>query len=418
MRRHLFLRAGTALALTTVTLSLPTAAMAEEEETVEAAAVSSAGVTIGGHPVWAHFNNPPAFSNRDHTITNELIRLINAAPATSTIRGTIHSLSIPAVANALVNAQNRNVNVSVVIDGKNKDLDTTNNNTAVKAIKTLTNHRFCTYGDGRACISTSADGDMHTKMFTFSTTADPNGVTRNNVSWFGSANLTYATGPDSFNNTITVYGDTALYNGFNANFTDMWNRRHYTDNDYYDAASGRGYYQAAAADAYASPEQAGETDTIVTRLNDATPDANCRLRIGMSFVTSGRPGLVSLVKRFKSAGCQIWMVVGTKSDTDPSINMTESVYQDLLGAGIKIRKKAKVHDKFFALYAKFGTTYQYRVYTGSQNWSADALTDNEEIFVKMAPEPTTSHPLYNAFYNHFNDAYNNGTACAASNPGC
>ncbi|BCY13162.1 phosphatidylserine/phosphatidylglycerophosphate/cardiolipin synthase family protein [Actinoplanes sp. L3-i22] len=408
MRGNFMLRAGLAVALSAIALTPPAAAVATTSDTVQA--------TIGGYPVWAHFNDPYASGAKgaDNTIHLELERLINNAPAGSTIRGTIHSLSVDGPANALKAAQDRGVNVSIVIDGKNE----ASTDSGVAKLKELTNHKFCTYGTGRACISTSADGDMHTKMFTFSATKDPNGVDRTNVSWFGSANLTYTTGPNSFNNTITVYGDTALMNGLNTNFTDMWNRKHYTGNDYYDAASGRGYYQATAADAYASPEAPGQTDTIVTRLNDATPDANCQMRIGMAFITAGRPGITSLVKRFAAAGCRIWIVAG--STEAGGINVTESVYDDLIGAGVKIHRMSDVHDKFFAVYAKYGSAYEYRVYTGSQNWSQDALSENEEIFVKMAPESGTTHPLYNGFYNHFNDAYNStfGTACTASNYPC
>ena len=77
-----------------------------------------------------------------------------------------------------------------------------------------------------------------------------------------------------------------------------------------------------------------------------------------------------------------------------------------------------VHDKFFLIYGKYGTTYNYRVYTGSQNWSQDALSENEELFVKMAPESGTVHPIYDAYYTHFNDAYNNGVTCTKANWPC
>ncbi|GID26068.1 phospholipase D-like domain-containing protein [Paractinoplanes brasiliensis] len=414
MRRHFTLRRTSAvLLLAGLALAVPNAAAAADEDPPVQASVASARATIAGYPVWAHFNDPRTAGGDDNTIHLELERLINNAPTGSTIRGTIHSLSIDSVAKALTNAENnRQVNVYIVIDGKN--LDSTDS--GVAELKKLKNHKFCTYGSGRACISTSADGDMHTKMFTFTATKDPSGVDRTNVSWFGSANLTYQTGPRSFNNTITVYGDAALMNGLNANFNDMYNRRHYSGNDYYDADSGRGYYQAAAADAYASPEADGQTDTINTRLNDATPDADCRLRIGMSFVTAGRPRITSLVKRFANAGCKVWIVVGSTDAKE--INMTKSVYTELLDAGVKIRRMDMVHDKFFALYAKFGSAYQYRVYTGSQNWSQDALSENEEIFVKMAPESGSTHPLYDGFYAHFNDAYNYGVTCTTSNYPC
>ncbi|MDZ5441574.1 phospholipase D-like domain-containing protein [Micromonospora sp. 4G57] len=202
--------------------------------------VSAASATLAGYPVWAHFTDPTA--GRDYTILTELQRLIDAAPAGSTIRGAIHSLSVDSIADALLRAQSRGVTVTVNLDGKNA----ASTDSAVATIKQLSNYQFCLNSSGgHGCISTSAAGDMHTKLFTFTSTTDPNGVARNNVVWSGSSNLTYATGPDAFNNAITVHGDAALAAGLNANFTDMWNRRHYSGNDYYDAASGRGYYQAA-----------------------------------------------------------------------------------------------------------------------------------------------------------------------------
>jgi phosphatidylserine/phosphatidylglycerophosphate/cardiolipin synthase-like enzyme len=361
--------------------------------------------------VWAHFSDPLAHGGRDFTIHAELQRLISKAPRGATIRGTIHSLDIDSVADALVTAQTNGVNVWVVIDGKN----TKSTDPAVTTIKRLDHYEFCNNGGGHGCISTSSSGDMHTKMFTFTSTTDPTNAARSNVSWFGSPNMTDHSGPDDFNNAITVYGDATLAAGLNANFADLWAQRHYSNNDYYDSASGRGYYQAAAADAYASPERSGQTDTIVTRLNDMAPDANCRLRIGMANVTSGRPELVSLVKNYRKAGCQVWMVVGTDGS---DISMNQGVYDDLIKAGVKIHKIAHVHDKYFLAYGKFGGSYQYRVYTGSQNWTEDALSQNDEIFVKMAPETGTTHPLYDGYYAHFNDAYNNGDACTADHDSC
>ncbi|MFE8602288.1 phospholipase D-like domain-containing protein [Archangium violaceum] len=375
--------------------------------------VSVASGTAGGKAVWAHFSNPPAFAGRDYTIITELRRLIDSTPAGATIRGTIHSISIDEVADSLLAAQNRGVSVSVVLDGKNAS----STDPVVATIKKLTSHKFCTNSSGGGgCIGTSAAGNMHTKMFTFSQTQDPNGVARPYVVWFGSSNLTYASGPDAFNNTLTIYDAVTLYDGFNANFSDMWNRRHFSGNDYYDSASGRGYYLANPADGYASPEGLNQTDTIVTRLNDVTPDASCRLRIGMAFVTTGRPELLAQVKRYRAGGCAVWMVVG--GDATDGISMPQSVYNELLDAGVNIRRKDKVHDKFFLVYGKYGTSYGYRVYSGSQNWSQDALNENEEMFVKMAPESGTVHPLYDGYYNHFNDAYNNGVSCTKANYPC
>jgi HKD family nuclease len=368
--------------------------------------------TIAGHPVWVHFNNPRAFGGSDDTIHAELRRLIRNARPGSTIHGSIHSLNIVSMAQELVDAQKRKVRVQLAIDGKNDKKDP---NKAVTLIKTLPEVKFCKKGTALGCISTSTTGIMHAKLFTFSETTDPTGAARKEVSWFGSPNLTDESGTGQFNNAITVYGDPVLFAGLNTYFADLYAKKHVKNNDYYDSGSGRGYYQAAAADVYASPERKDQTDTIVTRLNDLTPDASCTLRIGMKSVHDTRPKLVALVKDFRRAGCQVSMVVSEKNG---DIDMDRGVYDDFIKAGVQIRKIPRLHDKFFLAYGNYGGTTQARVYTGSQNWTSSALTENDEIFVKMAPESATTHPLYDGYLAHFNDAYGAGVPCTKSHKSC
>lgn len=407
-----------ALVLIIPMLAVAASAPPAEAETTDKA--TGVRATIAGYPVWAHFTNPLAQEGRDDTIHDEVVRLIDNAPAGSTIRGTIYSLSVQPVAKALVAAQDRGVTVLVLIDGKN--LPSTG--AAMTIVKKLRTHRFCGYPaaayesrtrSGGACISTSDAGDLHTKMFTFTSTTDPDGVRRSHVAWFGSANMTYASGSDQFNNAITVYGDAALSAGLNKNFADLWNRRHYRGNDYYDGASRRGYYRARTATVYASPEGRGQTDTVVSRLNDVTPNASCQVRIGMNFVTAARPSLLRLVKDLRAKKCRVWMAVGSAGG---KIEMDRGVYDVLTKAGVSIRRTPDLHDKYVIVYGRFGSRYEYRVYTGSQNWSGSALTTNDEIFVKMAPESTTSHRLYDAYRAHFEDAWRAGRTCAKGGYPC
>src|SRR3954467_14204642 len=67
-----------------------------------AAAPAAVAARIGGQQVQAHFTNPRAHDGRDSTIHDEVVRLIDAAPPGSTIRGTIYSLTVQRVARALV----------------------------------------------------------------------------------------------------------------------------------------------------------------------------------------------------------------------------------------------------------------------------------------------------------------------------
>ncbi|MGC3862400.1 hypothetical protein ACPSM1_19710 [Micromonospora chersina] len=41
---------------------------------------------------------------------------------------------------------------------------------------------------------------------------------------------------------------------------------------------------------------------------------------------------------------------------------------------------------------------QYGVYTGSQDWTQDALHENDEIFDRKASESGTTHSVYDAYY--------------------
>ncbi|MFP5281957.1 MAG: phospholipase D-like domain-containing protein [Actinomycetes bacterium] len=406
--------------LCTAGLLAPLALIAGSPRPAEAAAPPAVRANLAGVPVWAQFTNPLVHEGRDRTIHNELVRLIDAAATGSTIRGTIHSLTVPPVARALLAAQERGVRVQVLIDGKNQALT----NPAVQTIKQLQAAPFCTYDPiaydkpnraGNGCISTSDDGDLHVKMFLFTQTTDPTGAPRAHVSWFGSANMTYASGSDQFNNAITAYGDVALMTGLNRYFLDLWNRRHVPGNDYYDARARRGYFEGRAASVYASPEGAGQTDTVATRLNDLTPNSRCQLRIGMAFVTAARPALLRVVTGLRAKGCKVYLVVGSKRG---GIDMDRGVYSSLVRAGVLVRRTSNVHDKFFLAYGKFEGRYQYRVYTGSQNWSGSALNTNDEIFVKMAPEEGTVHPLYDGFNRHFGDAWAAGRVCTTSNYPC
>src|SRR3569833_2467218 len=188
MVRTKLLAAATGLLLCAST-SVASATTTGVEAGAAAVSEASAHAANGGYPVWAFFSDPLTHDGRDLTIHTELQRMIDAAPAGSTIRGNIYSLSIGAVADSLLAAQTRGVTVQLSLDAKNADSTAA----AITTIKKITNHVFCgNSAGGNSCISTSADGDAHTKLFTFSSTTDPNGVARSNVAWFGSANLTYA----------------------------------------------------------------------------------------------------------------------------------------------------------------------------------------------------------------------------------
>jgi hypothetical protein len=81
----------------------------------------------------------------------------------------------------------------------------------------------------------------------------------------------------------------------------------------------------------------------------------------------------------------------------------------LRAAGIPMRKH-HIHDKAFVIRGRYGTSERFRVYTGSHNLSISANRTYDEIFAKLAGETAASHPVYDAYFTHFNDAYNAGSS--------
>jgi hypothetical protein len=358
-----------------------------------------AHASLAGYSTWFFFTRPDrpcrgvAGSGTDMNAIYELTRLIDSVPAGGRIDGHIFSITVDAVAKALFDAQTRGVDVRMSMDG---DVASSIDTAKTSYLDRLTKKVYCTHSNNRSCISTADGAISHTKLFAFSTATAPDGVVSNDVVWFGSANQTYASGARLYNNTVTVYGEVSLYTQLRAYLGELYAQQRHAD--YYDPGSGRGHLLAAAADVYASPE--AQTDLVVNRLDDITPDASCRIRVMQASVRDSRLDVVERLAKMKRGGCQVWVVSAT---------VEPDALAALHAARIPVHRMP-IHDKSFIVYAKFGSAYQYRVYSGSQNLSGGALHKYDEIFVKLAPEAGATHPVYDAYYTHFNDAYNTGTA--------
>jgi phosphatidylserine/phosphatidylglycerophosphate/cardiolipin synthase-like enzyme len=236
---------------------------------------------------------------------------------------------------------------------------------------------------------------MHTKLMTFSKTAAPDGAMRANVVWFGSANMTHATGENSFNNTITIYGDGELYTRLDKYFMQLFQQKHFANNDYYNAGADRGFAVTSTTRIYLSPEQ--DSDLIKNRLNDVVPGSGCEVRAAQAMMFDSRPELVDQLVRMKKGGCFVRV---TGNDIQPT------TLSRLLAAGIDV-KRAKLHDKYVLVDAKFADSTARRtiVFTGSHNWTKSANYNNDELFARLEDAV-----VYAAYLEHFRTAYQSGTA--------
>ncbi len=352
-----------------------------------------ATATLGGAKAWFHFVRPDApcrgeGSGKDRNAIAELVRLIHSVPSGGRIDGHIFNIAIDKVAEELYDAQKRGVDVYISTDGQ-----VANSQDVAKTayLDRLEHIVYCHKGSNRACIATGDRAISHTKLFAFSRTKQPDGTVSSDVVWFGSANQTFGSGTDMFNNTVTVYGAEGLYKDLRHYLGDLYNQKR--TGDYFKPDSGRGYIRRGPANVYISPES--ETDLITHRLDDLTPGSGCEVRMMASMVKDNRLAVINRLVKMKKGGCDVRVVAAAP---DPE------ALKRLKGAGIPVRQ-ARVHDKVFIMHGKFGSSTKYRVFTGSHNIAIGSTRYFDEIFVKLAPESGTSHPVYDAYMAHFADAY-------------
>lgn len=359
----------------------------------------TATAELAGHPTWFHFTRPDKpctgmpGTGLDRHVINELIRIIESVPAGGRIDGHIFNITVDSVGKALLDAQQRGVEVLISTDGQ---LATATDTVKTDFLDKLDGIVYCATSTTNSCVSSAADAISHTKLFTFSHARTPDGQESDKVVWLGSANQTYASGMRLYNNTVSVYGDEPLHDMLRAYLDDL--RFRVRAADYYNPDTGRGHLLAASADVYVSPEST--TDLVVNRLDDVSPDNKCRVRVMQASIRDSRLAVVDRLVAMKRGGCQVQVVADT---------VEPKALAALKGANIPVREMP-IHDKVFLVYGKFGSGYQHRVYTGSHNLSGSALRKYDEIFVKLAPETPTEHPVFDHYVAHFDDAYSVGTA--------
>lgn len=322
---------------------------------------------------------------RDETILDHLVRLIEDTDKGESIDIAIHSITANPVAAAIIKAHRKGVKVRVVHNGEDADSGDDSPKKVKQALGAA--HRWCgnvaSGGKGGGCISSHDSSLMHSKLVLFSKTKDSTGAPRANVVWFGSANMTWATGAKSYNNTTTVYGDENLYERFRSKYFErLWRGDPLPRNDFFDQDSGRGFLtsRASGITVFASPEQ--DSDLVLARLKRVQPDDKCEIDIAQAMIHDSRMEVVNEVVRLKKDGCKV--------------RVTANHVQDKAKAAIKAAKipfrTNRTHDKVFLVNAKFGDKRQKLVFTGSHNWTQSANSINDELLVKIA-----NPKVYDAF---------------------
>ena len=332
------------------------------------------------------YAQPPP-GGEDPAILARLTRMIEDTPAGATIRATIFRLTVESVRDALVLANNRGVVVQVVHNGRDLTSSVAASLSRPPPVGLGDGHRWS--GEpydptGRrpdyGAVATGPDSDLHTKLFLFSATKDPDGLLRENVSWWGSANLSHRSGMQKSNNAVVVYDDPVLYDGFRKRLWDlMWGGTHYPRNDFYDGSLGRGTFMGSPViktKVFCSPEQ--DTDLWVGRLASVVVDPDTEVHVAHARFTDARTVVADELVRIKGQGGTVRVLVGGDEGFLGAV-----VRSTLLDAGIPLRT-ADIHDKLALVHSRHGVSIRSRkvVLSGSHNLNHDANYVNDEILVK------------------------------------
>jgi phosphatidylserine/phosphatidylglycerophosphate/cardiolipin synthase-like enzyme len=399
----------TAIILTLALLGCqgPDGTFAAEADTPESGTTTQA--LAPGVRQWVVFNDPTSTVRAEaYAITDKLIELIDGTPPGESIHITIHQLEANKIREALTRAKTRGAIVRAVVSG-NVPLTRDGVKTDAGLLQDALggNFVYCSAPNNvLGCISARANSIMHTKFATFSYTSAAGA----NTVIFGSFNLTVNAADGQYNNAVIVSGDATTFSRFNLVFEDMFYRRR--NNNYQQSANGSFSSSGAALSAWFQPraDSAGgtseeeSTDVVVSQaLNDlSTSTTGCYLKIAQNMITNGRdPFLTKHVKRIRDdLRCSVQIIYNSMG-SDAATTLSTSSRRQLAG----------VHHKYFIMHGTLnGVANQTRVYTGSHNWSDDALRLNDEVLVRL-----TDPAVVNQFVAHFDALWcraGGGTSCS------
>ena len=316
------------------------------------------------------FTKPMQGGLPDTAIEAKLIELFGKAVPGSSIRVSLYHWSRVDIANALIAAKQKGVDVQVVLDGTNED----EMGVEWKAVTLLrdglgaANVTEC-HDDGKfsACIG---DGINHNKYFLFSELSDGS----KNVVVQSSANLT-TTQLRKHNNMVVIRDDAALYAAYAAYWDDLHAQKQ--NLDYYHSVDGD-----TGTKVYFYPRASGDTILSILGNVECTPGT---IRVGMAFFTDARLEIAQKLAALRGAGCDVAVILHDDAP-DPG----DKVLSTLKGAGVGVTLYPEgpngegLHSKYLIIHARYAGVDDKRfVWTGSHNYTGPALDANDETLLRL-----------------------------------
>ncbi|MFE2140719.1 phospholipase D-like domain-containing protein [Streptomyces sp. NPDC059456] len=398
------------------------------------------------------FNKPRGATAEQGAILSELGRLVNGAQSGSDIRISLYLFGSSWLADQLVAAHKRNVNVQILVDDDSiSDAWMGGSGAAVKkkleeafkeaapAGHTYGTSWFKVCAPNQPCLAKSTGGVNHNKFFLFSRTtgsgAPDKGKPVDDVVVQSSGNLTTWDRESAWNDAMIVADNALLHAGYTRYFDLMAASQARPD--------GSGRVSDLAIDVEAPPAKAyffprSSTDVIENILSmvetpvknpdgtsapvcygnttgHGTADGRTVIRIANGHIS--RPKVAEKLWELANAGCFVDVVYGKLADYEAEGTHRETAYwltrstakgkislhrlgnDDLKDPAAPEISGTASHTKYLLIDGSYkGAKDQKLVFTGSHTYTGMALTSNDEALLKY-----DSPAVHDAYVTNFRD---------------
>ncbi|MFF0275604.1 phosphatidylserine/phosphatidylglycerophosphate/cardiolipin synthase family protein [Streptomyces sp. NPDC004330] len=336
----------------------------------------------------AVFNNPKGTAAEQDAVKNHIIAAIDKTQAGRTLRAALYVMQDQDFTDALVAADQRGVNVRVVLDHKSVEAPApapAQNLIAALGTDKSQNSWVQVCSAGGACIAAGGTNPInHNKFFTFSRVGDA-GVAEDVVIQ-SSANQTVSSTTRQWNNAYTVVGNTALYTAYTEYFNDLAAMS--KNSDYYRTG------EAGDAKYYFFPQQSG--DVVLGFLNNVSCTGNTttgttshKTIVRISAWALHRDAIATKLRSLADQDCWIEIVYKDSNDL-PTLQGHARIKPYHLDAGGYF-----VHSKYLLVEGNYaGHPDTKWTFTGSHNLDVSSLRENDEALIRL--EGAAAHDAYKA----------------------
>lgn len=397
----------------------------------------------------AYFNNPNVADQRSG-IQDQIVSLINGAPAGSLVRMAMYYADDATIPNALIAAESRGVHVQVVFD--NKETPLAPYQTLVSSLGTdlSASSWVLACGAGRGCIgqrALSVDAINHNKFFLFSSTGGAGDVVVQS-----SANLHPGRdGLGGWNNALMLVGNTTIYNAYSGYFQDLKSQVH-NDNYYVTGrppvTSGNAkihFFPRHESSSATSPYSDPSTDTIETVLDHVactgnsvvgTTDGTHRTIIRVAMSDFSRSYLAQKLAALDAQGCYVEVAMtysptdsNQKASMDALLKATSSVYNGVAVYYYCSNNAATgsqhdhtnvwIHSKYLQIEGDYyGVPDRSITWTGSANFTTNSLRQSDETILQYEDtSPAASGSVFAAYRSNFTTIRTSGNIYGVPNGG-